>query len=333
VQKKLQSFDTDTWTPTFVSNGDIEFVPEQGREYYINSNGVNYVVRCIAAAGAASDYQVQLELQSTANPSNVSTILPAGTDHLGVPWKPGVILTLDTNPANTSTFMNLVYAADDLSTNGDDTGSIYTLNEWGLQAFDASNNPLAADGSTVTVDSYGVPTGSVRPVQFNWEYSDNGGWGSQQYLIDASSNYKLLSDPIFLNAQSYDYSYQTASKSLALQYDGWMHGLPDLYRDLQDNNWTMTTELKNKIINIPAGTQVTDSNSVTYYIKPLEVSVFLSQVTAADIATAGKTAPDVTQADSLDVTTSSTLLPSFTDTGMSLTIPTADVKYSEGEAV
>jgi len=340
VQKTLLSFDQQTWTPTFDPAGDVDFTPEQGREYYINSNGVNYVVRRVAATNAAADYQVQLELQTTANPSNVLTILPTGTDHLGIPWRPELKLKLETDSASVN-FLNLVYAADDPTTNAVETSAdVYTNGEWGLQAFDASNQPLDASGNPVTVDNFGVPTDpTIHPAQFNWEYSANGGWGTQQYLCttdcNSVSNYKLLDDPIVLQAQAFNYSYQTATKSLALQYDGWMHGLPDLYRDLQDNDWTMTTAMSQKIINIPAGTQVTDNKGVVYYIKPLEVSVFLAEVTDSNtLATIqSDLSTSLTAASGLDVSQASTLLPSFTDSGMSTTIPTADIKYSEGEAV
>lgn len=329
VQKKLTSFDQQTWTPTFDVAGDTNFTPEQGREYYINSNGVNYAVRRIAANNVAADYEVQLELQSTVNPSTITTFLPTGTDYLGTPWRPEVKLMLDTNPVNTTTFMKLVYKADDPSTNGDDTGTAYTSGEWGLQAFNASNQPLDASGTAVTVDGFGVPTGSTRPVQFNWEYSASGGWGSQQYLIGANSQYKLLSDPISLVAQSYSYSYQTGvSKTLALQFDGWMHGMPDLYRDLQKSGWTMTSALSQKVINIPAGTQVTGSDGVQYYIKPLRVSIFL-----AEVAQPSTGAPDVTLGSALDVGVGSGLLPTFVEHGMSGTIPAATVRYSEGKTL
>ena len=331
VQKKLISFDQSTWTPTFDAAGDTAFTPEQGREYYINSNGVNYVVRRVAAANAVADYEVQLELQTTANPINYSTILPTGTDYLGLPWQQGLKLKLETSTASAN-FLKLVYAADDPSTNAvETTADVYTSGQWGLQAFNAAGAPLDASGAVVTVDGFGVPTGATRPVQFNWEYSASGGWGTQQYLINADSTYKLLSDPISLVAQSYNYSYQTGvTKTLALQFDGWMHGLPDLYQDLQKDGWTMTTALSQKIINIPAGTQVTDSNGVAYYIKPLQVSIFLAEVTTP---ATGKTFPDVTQGSNLNVGAGSPLLPTFTDHGMSATIPTATVKYSEGNAV
>lgn len=328
VQKKLTSFDQSSWTPTFDAGGDTPFHPEQGREYYINSNGVNYVVRRIAAADEAAAYEVQLELQTTANPLNALTFLPAGAHHLGTPWQPGVKLTLETN-SGSANFLKLIYAADDPATNGDDTGTVYTSGQWGLQVFNSSDQPLDASGVAVTVDGFGVPTGDTRPVQFNWEYSAEGGWGTQQYL-KSGGNYLLLSDPISLTAHAYSYSYKSGTKSLALQFDGWMHGLPDLYQDLKKGGWSMTAALSQKIINIPAGTQVNDSNGVAYYIKPLQVSIFLAEV---NTAAAGKSFPDVTQGSALNVGAGSALLPAFTDHQMDTAIPAAEVRYSEGNGV
>ncbi len=92
----------------------------------------------------------------------------------------------------------------------------------------------------------------------------------------------------------------------------------------------MTTALSQKILNIPAGTEVVDSNGIHYYIKPLQVSIFLAEV---NTPATGKTFPDVTQGSGLNVTAGSPLLPAFTNHGMSSTIPTADVKYSEGNEV
>ncbi len=331
VQKKLTSFDQSSWTPTFDANGDVNFVPEQGREYYINSNGVNYVVNRIAANNVAADYAVQLELQTTVNPVNTANFLPVGASYLGLPWQPGLKLQLETSSVSAN-YLKLVYAADDPSTNATETtADVYTSGQWGLQAFNSSNQPLDASGAPVTVNGFGTATGSTHPVQFNWEYSASGGWGTQQYLIDANSNYKLLSDPISLTAQSFSYSYQTgASKTLALQFDGWMHGMPDLYKDLQKGGWNMTAALSQKIINIPAGTEVVDTNGVHYYIKPLQVSIFLAEVTSP---AAGKSFPDVTQGSVLNVGAGSTLLPTFTDHNMPTTVPSANVKYSEGNDV
>jgi hypothetical protein len=195
---------------------------------------------------------------------------------------------------------------------------------------------LAADGSAITVDEWGMPDPDVypdpstapRPVEFNWEYSQGeGGWGSQQFLVKSDSTYLLLDDPVQLQPIQVA-NGAGVNKTLSLQFDGWMHGLPDLYMDLQKNGWSMTQALSDKIINIPVDTEVIDTNDVHYFVKPLQVSVFLAEVPSS---TAG--VPDVTQGVALNVGEDSTDLPGFTDHEMSTTIPDADVKYSEGKEV
>lgn len=328
VQKMLESFDQQTWTPTFDDSGDAAFTPDIGREYYIHNNGANFVVNRIGQNGDATDYEVLIELQSAANPSTAENFLPAGTSYLANPWNKAAHYTLDTTVSDDN-FMMLVYSNDDPSTPDDDTGSVLTSGQWGLQAFDGDGAPLDAAGEVVTVNSYGIPTGSTRPVQFNWEYSDpNSGnnWGSQQFLVDGDGAYKLLSDPVQLNPITVN------DKNLALQFDGWMHGLPDLFNKLSQNNWVMTQDIADKIINIPEDTLVTDSDDIQYYILPLEISEFLSIVTSPD---EGKVFPDMTTANSVDLTSG---LPAYVEYNMG-DVPTKsngdplDVKYSEGNPV
>jgi len=94
---------------------------------------------------------------------------------------------------------------------------------------------------------------------------------------------------------------------------------------LGKNDWDMTEEISDKIINLAAGTEVTESSTGTVYLlKPLEVSQFLNAVSSA---TAGL--PDITQADSVDLTT----VPDFVEHGMGDMPEVTTVKYSEGELV
>lgn len=145
-------------------------------------------------------------------------------------------------------------------------------------------------------------------------------WGSQQYLKNASNNYVLLSDPIRLLPVTLT-NNAGEEKTLSLQYDGWMQGLPDLFFELSKNGFVMTDDISDKIINFPAGTEVTDANDATksYLIKPLEVSQFLDVV--SDPGTL-----DISITGSIDLNT----VPVFVDHNMGDMPETDGVKYSEG---
>ncbi len=319
VEKALVDFDEETWTPVFDDQADRDFVMDRDGEYYISNNGVNYVVRRIADADAPDSYEVVMELQRTLNPANADSFLPPGTAYLTAPWEPDVRFTLVTDPANPD-FLQLVYATDDPATPEDETGNVFTQGMWGLQAYDNSGNPLDGDGNVVAVDSYGVPTGSARPAEFNWEYAEGGGWGSQRYLMDGS-NYVILSDPIQLLPIDLT-NGAGETKTVSLQFDGWMMGLPDLYDMLAMNDFQISQEIKDKAISIPEGTLVTDANDgTTYYVKPLEISVFLAEVPAS---TAGL--PTLDAANTVDLNS----VPDFVDHGMGAMPENTTVKYSEG---
>jgi hypothetical protein len=338
VQKQLESFDEQTWTPSFDPAGDSEFTPEPGRDYYINNRGANFIVKRMddVTPITAGKYEVMVELQTAANPVNYGSILPAGSAYLRAPWRPEVRYTLNTYAASAN-FLKLIYATDDPNTQDVDESAVETVlsgGEWGLRAYTDNGTagdltddaPLMANGTAVTVDQWGVPTDpDLRPVEFNWEYStDDNGWGVQRYLLDGEGDYVLLSDPIQLQPiQATNGAGEP--KTVALQFDGWMHGLPDLYFELSKNNWQMSQEISDKVINIPAGTEVTDSSDGTtkYYVKPLEISVFLAEVPDT---TPG--VPDITDADAVDLAD----VPNYVAHGMG-DMPEAEVKYSEGKPV
>ncbi|MBI3773613.1 MAG: hypothetical protein HY272_13055 [Gammaproteobacteria bacterium] len=334
-QKKLLSFDQQTWTPTFDPAGNTNFTPDLGREYYINANGVNYVVKKIAAGlpETNANNEVKLELQTTANPRNIKSadpkyIFPPNFHHFASHWEPKVHFSFDSDPLS-SKFMNLVYLTDDPNTAANDVGSVLAEGQWGLWAYNVSGQPIDVSGNALTLNAAGFPSGA--PVEFNWEYSAAGGWGAQQYLIDANGNYVLLSDPVPITVPinaAVDNAGTPVAKPLSLQFDGWMHGLPDLYRDLEVNNWTMSTAISDKIISIPADTEVSDG-SVSYYVKPLEVSVFLNVVTLVDIANAGKIAPDIDLASLAILST----VPMFTEHKMGDMPANVVTRYSEGNPV
>lgn len=333
VQKELAGFDQNTWTPTFGSN-DVAFTPDPGREYYINSRGANFIVRRKNnSAMDANAYDVMIELQSAANPVNVASMLPPGTAYLRSPWRQDVRYTFVTSPG--ANFLMLRYLTDDPNTpdvNESTVPTVVTIGEWGLQAYETNgtptdftdDRPLQADGTPVTVDQWGNPSDpNIRPVQFNWEYAQEGtSWGAQQFLLNADNNYVLLSDPIRLEPITLKNNAEE-EKTLLLQYDGWMHGLPDLFHELHKNGFVMTQDIADKIINIPAGTEVVDAQDDTkhYLVKPLEVSQFLA------ILPSDPGGLDISDADTIDLETG---MPVFIDHNMGDVPETDGVKYSEG---
>ncbi len=324
VEKGLLNFDEVLWVPVFDPASDRPFSPVRGEEYYINNNGTNFIVRRLADADAASSYDVKIELQQAANPANVGSFLPPGASYLASPWDPGKRYQLVTD-ANSNDFLLLAFSADDPSTTGDETGQVQTAGQWGLQAYGINGNPLKADGTEVQVDSFGFPVDpNERPVEFNWEYDNNTGWGGQRFLMSDASTYEILSDPIQLDPLTLSNGAGDA-KTLSLQYDGWMMGIPDSYFMLIMNNFEVTQEIRDKIINIPAGTLATGAkDGVRYLIKPLEVSVFLDEVPNT---TPGL--PTLSQADSVDLAS----VPDFVDHQMGAKPANTVVKYSEGKPV
>ncbi|NKE69662.1 hypothetical protein [Candidatus Manganitrophus noduliformans] len=302
VEKTLTGFDTETWTPEFAPSetGDKPYTMPLDREFYINSRGANYIVK-----RTSTGYEVKIEIQSTANPVNASTFVPTGTVFKSS-WSPDTESTFEfvTDP-NSANFMKLVYKTigqtDQSSNPAPQVGQVVTNGQWGLVAY---------------------VNGNQTTNQFNWDYPREGDmWGSQQYLKDASNNYVLLSDPVRLLPVTLT-NNAGEEKSLALQYDGWMHGLPDLFHELFKNGHVMTEDISNKIINIPAGTQVTDADDQTkgYLVKPLEVSQFLAVLEndPGDL--------DISVADSIDLNS----VPVLVDHNMGDVPETDGVKYSEG---
>ncbi len=366
VQKKLLSFDNRNWQPTFDDSApDKPFSPQIGREYYMNANGVNYVVRRVKETGInEDDYEVRLEIQTTANPRNCNTtntcsdIVPSAADYFRTPWDQSVRLELVTDPSSSDYLLLKYNAVDTDSTNnansGATVGQVVGTGMWGLQAWSngtdgiagsteagpdeavgttddwtSDDYPLDNSGGKVTVDEWGNPdsTSNTRPVEFNWEFCDptsgqNQCWGAQTYLKDASG-YVILDDPIMLDPITVQNAVGT-TKTLQPQYDGWLHGMPDIHETLRNNNWQITQDIKDKVINIPAGKMVTDGNE-NYYLKPLETSVFLETV-VDPLTIPVDSIPDVSQADNINLDT----LPTFTEHNMGAMPTVTKVKFSEG---
>jgi hypothetical protein len=306
VEKTLSSFDQRTWTPVFDNTADQPYTLPLDREYYINNRGANYVVK----RTDTSTYDAKIEIQTVANPVNAATFLEANTT-----FKPQWTDTgnstyqLITDSADPN-FLKLVYVTvgtnDSTATNADGTqvaaGDVVRTNIWGLAAWVG-----------------GVSTGT----QFNWEYPREGeNWGTITYLMNADNTYKLLDDPISLSAITVTNNVGQ-SKTLSLQYDGWMHGLPDMFEELRKADFVITSDISDKVINIPAGTEVVNSVDSTHYlIKPLEVSQYLNVVAdPGDL--------DITVAADVDLTT----VPVFVEHGMGAKPDVSVVKYSEGKLV
>jgi hypothetical protein len=307
MEKELINFDTRTWTPEFGDN-DLPYTLPNGKELYINMQGANYVVKRDGAT-----YTTKLELQTAANPSNATSVVEAETEFKNQ-WNPDGSSTYEfiTDPDDPD-YLMLVYKTigdNDRDANGDpeegvEIGGVVQADLWGLQAYIAGN-PLEAF--------------------YNWEYdAGDNDWGSMTFLLNADETYKLLDDPMRFESITAT-NNGGDEKTLALQYDGWMMGLPMMYDELAKNSWTMTPEIADKIINLPALTELTESvTGDTYVLKPLEISQFLNQL--AD--TTGLDVPDVAQADDVDLDS----VPDFEEHGMGAMPAVSTVKYSEGKLV
>lgn len=304
VEKEVIGFDEMAWMPEFGTN-DKPYKLPSNNELYINMEGATYVVQ----KNDSGVVSVKLELQTTLNPENAATLMPEGTI-LRDPWDIDEVNStykFVTSTADPTKYLMLVYASI------------------GQNDKDQDQSPLHSVGDVVTTGMWGLVNDSG--VGFNWEYSsqENGGWGSVTYLMDGDQ-YLLLDDPVRFTAFDFEYTVDgtTVTKTLGLQYDGWMMGLPDLYWELERNSWTMTDDIKNKIINLPAGTELDSVDGIKYVLKPLEISQFLMPV---DAGTSGL--PDISAADSVDLET----VPGFDDHEMGDMPANTTVLYSEGIAV
>jgi len=307
-EKELVGFDTKNWTPEFSDTGDKDYTLPLNKELYISMQGANYIVK----RTGESTYETQFELQTAANPSNATTVVLANTIFKNQ-WNADGSSTYEfiTDSGNTNYLMLLYKTIGDNDKDaqgnanaGVEVGAVVQSDIWGLQAY---------------------VNGEATTAMYNWEYKGaNDSWGSVTYLKNADGTYKLLDDPMRFNSITAKNKAEE-DKTLALQYDGWMMGLPDMHEELKKNSWTMTEDISNKIINLAAGTEVTDSETSTVYVlKPLEVSQFL-EVVSSD--TAG--VPDITQADSIDLSTA----PEFVEHGMGDMPEVSTVKYTEGKLV
>lgn len=302
VEKTLLTFDERTWTPEFDPDGDTEYTLPLNREYYINNQGANYVVK----RTGDGVYDVKIELQSVANPVNATTFVASGTI-FKQQWEDTGNSTFQfITESSSDDFLKLVYATVGNNDSGLDVsvGDVVTQGQWGLLAYVGGEN---------------------TEVQFNWDYPREGeDWGTLTYLLNADGSYKLLDDPIQLKPVILT-NNAGVEKTVSMQYDGWMQGLPHLYEELRKNDWVMTAEISDKVINIPAGTLVTDAvdDTKSYLIKPLEVSQFLTLLSSAPEGL------DISIADGVDLAT----VPNYVEHNMGAMPEVTVVKYSEGVLV
>jgi hypothetical protein len=292
VEKEVVFWNEQHWMPEFGPNDKAYKLPE-GRELYINLQGANYVVN--NSSGLTT---IKVELQTAANPTNVASggsLEDLSNYTFAEPWAgSNSTYSFDTDPTS-DTYLMLVYETigdNDMDQEGNPNsgvapGAKVTKDIWGIVAYDSSDNQVEVDGA---------------PLAFNWEYDSDGAemmdWGSVTYLLNTDDTFKLLDDPIrFASIEAQNNLGDT--KNLALQFDGWMMGLPDMYMELEKNDWTMTSDVADKIVNLVAGTELTDASDATqtYLLKPLEISQFLTVVDD----TTGMDVPDVTPADGIDV--------------------------------
>jgi len=241
------------------------------------------------------------------NPENVSQIVPDAANTIFYDqWNPDVNSTykfiIDSSDAN---YMKLVF------------------NQIGENNMDQDGNPdNVAVGEVVKQGIWGIKaTINQSTTSFNWEYDPSGMMDTITYLMDGNS-YKLLNDPMRFNSISVT-NLAGKTKSISLQYDGGMAGFPDLYRELEKEGHVMTQAIMDKIINLPAGTVVRETETgVDYLVKPLEISLFLSET--ADPDNLDLSAAQAIQLSDIQI---------YAEHGM-LDVPNVStVKYSEGYPV
>jgi hypothetical protein len=324
VQKALTAFDTETWTPSFDPAGDREFLFEVGREYFVNKRGSNLRVRRVAATGEASDYAVFMETHSVATPA---------TD-LAEVYTPGTVLVNAWDPDAGSKFrLNMNVASPN-----------YLLLEYAdVSSQDAQDG--RAVGDVVDVDRWGLRIeGDTSPIEaattYNWEYRRSGErWGGVTYLTEQVGQervYVLLDEalrfePIALPTTDDLVQGRPEDEwlSYSLSYDGWLHGVPDPWHELQKIGFdpeAIPAVLAGNV-RLEDGTVLTEvETGRPYAVKALDVGIFLGVVDDMPLG-----APDLSQADGIDLDSD---LPDYTAPEMSSSIPTnATLLYVEGVPV
>ncbi len=295
VEKELAYFDEINWMPVFDEAAeDKPFSFPLGQEIYINMQGTSYIVE-----KTIGDYTVKREMQTVINPDNALQLVPNGTLLLD-PW----------DPDNSSTYTFI--------TNHEDENYLMLVYDTiGENDMDFDGNPLGdINVGDIVLSTWGIETQNTGD-QFNWEYYDTGEMGQITYLMDGE-NYKLLDDPLMFKAIEIE-NNAGESRSIVLEYDGWMAGLPDLYHEFEKAGHMMTSTISDKIINLPQNLILETLDEKYYVVKPLEISLFLSEV-------ADPGSLDLTNSYGIDIYD----VPIFKEHGMEDIPEIEDVKYSEG---
>jgi len=102
-----------------------------------------------------------------------------------------------------------------------------------------------------------------------------------------------------------------------------VQGLPDVFQDLQRNGFAVDDDIANKVVAIPAGTDVVDAaDHATHYVfKPLQIQEYLRPI-------ADPLNLDVSATDAVDLATVLVFIPHHLGV-----MPLVPVKYSEGKPV
>ena len=321
VEKTLTDFDESTWTPSFDPEGDREFRFELGRQYFVNNRGANLRVSKAAENGNSDDYDVFMEGQSVAKPTaDLATIYPSNTV-LENSWDPDGNSTYSLNvDAEDGDYLLLVYetVSQNDQDNGVSVGDVVTTDIWGLRIQDDESE--LADATL-----------------YNWEYQEEGEFhGGVTYLIDSSDAFVLLSDPIRFEPialpQTNDIVNENAEENwlqYSLMYDGWLHGLPDAWFELEKVGFEgdQIPEILSKNVRIPDGTELTsEADQSTYLVKGVDVGIFLGLVSSFPLGEE----PDITPATAIDLDAT---IPAFVSPALNATLPTgAELLYVEGIA-
>lgn len=321
VEKTLEDFDEETWTPSFDDEQDREFHFEVGRMYFVNQRGSNLRVARVAEAGVGADYQVFMEVHRVAKPvGDLSTFIGA-SDRLVDSWDPdgSSQYTLNTSSASNN-YLLLEYAEVSERDEGDgaSVGDVVERDMWGLMVL-------------------GDETPMESAVTYNWEHQDETEqWGGVTYLIE-DDEFVLLDEPLRFDAVALArkddlVNSRPSSEWLdySLSYDGWLQGVPDPWWELERIGFEgegIGAALANNI-RIPDGTELTNTaDESTYLVKAVDIGIYLGAVSAFP----NGPQPDLSPADGIDLDRD---LPSFQEPEMSETVPDpAPLLYVEGISV